>query len=148
MLKRRKTISTESELNTVEKIDIKPGDVIQGEVTNLTKFGAFVKLANGEEGLIHISEIANEYVTDITQFVAKGDTVQVKVLVRNNKGKLDLSLRKASEDHKDDPADFLIRRSKDEDFESKLTGFLKKSEEKQIDIRRNLKYKQGVKKKK
>ena len=54
-------------------------------VNSITNFGAFVKLENGEEGLIHISEIANEFVTDINQFVKLGETIKVKVLTRNQK---------------------------------------------------------------
>ncbi len=128
--------------------EFEPGMVVEGEVTTVTKFGAFVKLEGGEEGLVHISEIANEFITDINTFVQPGQKLQVKVLNRNSKGKLDLSVRRvglASEEH---PTQFLKTRSKDEDFETKMSGFMKRSEEKQIDIRRNLKVKQGVRKRK
>ena len=121
------------------------GQVVAGEVTNVTHFGAFVKLENGEEGLVHISEVVNEYVADITQFVAKGDTVNVKVLKRNNKNKLELSI-KQSKDKEAKPALFIHKKTSDEVFEDKLNKFLKRSEEKQIDIRRTLKKKQGIKK--
>ena len=81
------------------------GQVVDGTVTHITTFGAFVKLDNGEEGLVHISEIANEYVTEITAFVNIGEKIQVKVLNRNVKGKLDLSIKKVHETEK--PALFL-----------------------------------------
>ncbi len=122
------------------------GQVVDGTVTHITTFGAFVKLDNGEEGLVHISEIANEYVTEITAFVNIGEKIQVKVLNRNVKGKLDLSIKKVHETEK--PALFLRRKTRNDDFESKIGLFLKKSEEKQIDIRRNLKQKQGIIKRK
>lgn len=128
--------------------EFEPGMVVEGEVTNVTKFGAFVRLEGGEEGLVHISEVANEYVTDINTFVQPGQKLQVKVLNRNSKGKLDLSLRRVGMASEEDPAQFLKKRSKDEDFESKMSNFMKRSEEKQVDIRRNLKFKQGVKKRK
>ena len=100
----------------------------------------------GEEGLVHISEIANEFVSDINQFVKVGDKVSVRVMARNDRGKLELSIRKATEEEPK-PALFIKRKTKDNDFETKISSFLKKSEEKQIDIRRNLKNKQGVSKK-
>ena len=122
------------------------GKVVEGSVTNVTNFGAFVRLSFGEEGLVHISEIANEFVSDINQFVKIGDKVSVRVMTRNERGKLELSIRKAAE-QEPKPALFIKRKTKDNDFESKISSFLKKSEEKQIDIRRNLKNKQGVSKK-
>ena len=128
-----------------ESLDI-IGKVTVGEVTNVTNFGAFIRLGNGEEGLVHISEIANEYVTDIHNFVSVGDKVDVKVISRNNKNKLDLSMKQTKE-KEPEPALFLHRKSKNSNFEDKLGQFLKRSEEKQIDIRRNLKQKQGITKK-
>lgn len=122
------------------------GQIVDGEVTHITSFGAFVRLKNAEEGLVHISEIANEYVTDITKFLTVGDKIKVKVLNRNEKNKLELSVKKAK-DMDPEPALFIHRKSKNSDFEDKLTNFLKRSEEKQIDLRRNLKNKQGISKK-
>lgn len=157
-------------INDVEKVDPKPeetaaapapetevkpmtdaeliGKVCDGSVTHITAFGAFVKLDNGEEGLVHISEIANEFVTEVTNFVTLGATIQVKVLARNPKGKLDLSMKKVGEEKSEKPTLFLKHKTKNDDFESKMNQFLKKSEEKQIDIRRNLKQKQGIVKRK
>jgi len=122
------------------------GNIVEGTVTHVTTFGAFVKLDNGEEGLVHISEVANEYVTDITAFVTIGVKVQVKVLGRNAKGKLDLSMKKVQE--AEPSALFLRKKTRNDDFETKISSFLKRSEEKQIDIRRNLKNKQGIVKRK
>ena len=65
---------------------------------------------------------------------------------RNNKNKLDLSMKQTKE-KEPEPALFLHRKSKNSNFEDKLGQFLKRSEEKQIDIRRNLKQKQGITKK-
>ena len=122
------------------------GKIIEGEVINVTHFGAFVKLSTGEEGLVHISEIANEYVTDINIYVAVGNTVRVKVLTRNAKKQLELSI-KQTELKKEEPVMFLHKKTKNNDFEDKMSMFMKRSEEKQIDIRRNLKNKQGITKK-
>jgi len=122
------------------------GKVVDGDVTNVTNFGAFVRLGNGEEGLVHISEIANEFVQDINQFVAVGDKVKVKVLGTNSKGKLELSIKQTKEKEAE-PALFIHKKTKNSGFEDKISSFLKRSEEKQIDIRRNLKNKQGISKK-
>ncbi len=75
------------------QIDI--GSVYDGTVTGLTNFGAFVKLDNGVSGMVHISEVASEYVSDISQHLAEGDKVKVKVLEINEKGKVSLSIKKA-----------------------------------------------------
>ncbi len=75
------------------QIDI--GSVHEGTVTGLTKFGAFVKLENGVSGMVHISEVSNEYVSEISEHLAEGDKVKVKVIEINEKGKISLSIKKA-----------------------------------------------------
>ena len=126
---------------------VEQGNVITVEVTSIADFGVFVKCSNGEEGLIHISEVANEFVTNINKYVTVGQKVQVKVLGRNKKSKLEFSIKKVSED-KPKKALFIRSSSENKEFEDVLTKFLKKSDEKQVDIRRNLKKKQGISKKK
>ncbi len=127
--------------------DEKIGSISTGVITHITTFGAFVKLEDGEEGLVHISEIANEFVSDINKFVTLGATVKVKVMARNQKNRLELSMKRAADDYEADVTTTLHKKSKNTVFEDKLTAFLKRSEEKQIDIRRNLKHKQGITKK-
>lgn len=138
-----------SEVKIPEKEEKKTDpSITEGTVTNVTHFGAFVKLQDGEEGLVHISEVANEYVTNIEEHVKVGDVVKVKILGRNDKKKLDLSMKQSTESAQmPDQALFLHRKTKNSGFEDKISSFLKKSEEKQIDIRRNLKVKQGITKK-
>ena len=126
---------------------VEQGNVITVEVTSIADFGVFVKCSNGEEGLIHISEVANEFVTNINKYVTVGQKVKVKVLGRNKKGKLEFSIKKVSED-KPKKALFIRSSSENKEFEDVLTKFLKRSDEKQVDIRRNLKKKQGISKKK
>ncbi len=129
-----------------EVIEYEVGAVIEGEVTHIAKFGAFIRFDDNKEGLIHISEIANEFVTDINQHVQQGQRISVKIIGKNKEGKLELSLKRLQEVKKE-PALFIHQKSKNNDFEDKMSMFLKKSEEKQVDIRRNLKIKQGVAKK-
>ncbi len=76
-------------------MQIEIGSVYDGTVTGLTKFGAFVKLENGVSGMVHISEVASEYVNDISEHLSEGDTVKVKVIEINGKGKVSLSIKKA-----------------------------------------------------
>ncbi len=75
------------------QIDI--GSVHEGTVTGLTKFGAFIKLENGASGMVHISEVSNEYVSEISDHLSEGDKVKVKVIEINEKGKISLSIKKA-----------------------------------------------------
>jgi uncharacterized protein len=60
--------------------DLKPGMILEGSVTNVTRFGAFVDLGVHQDGLIHISELANRFIQDPAEVVAVGDIVRVKVL--------------------------------------------------------------------
>ncbi len=69
------------------------GTVLEGKVTSITKFGAFVALEGGKSGLVHISEIANSYVNDVHDFLQEGQDVKVKLLAIKD-GKLDLSIKK------------------------------------------------------
>lgn len=71
------------------------GEIVEGKVTGLTNFGAFVKLATGEVGMVHISEVASSYVKDIKEFLAEGQDVKVKVLAVNEAGKISLSIKQA-----------------------------------------------------
>ena len=61
-------------------MSIEIGSVVEGVVTGITNFGAFVELSGGKVGLIHISEVADVYVRDVKDFLKEQDTVKVKVL--------------------------------------------------------------------
>lgn len=76
-------------------MDFKVGDVLEGKVTGVTKFGAFVDLGNGKTGMVHISEVARTFVNDISEHVKEGDTVKVKVLNIGEDGKISLSIKRA-----------------------------------------------------
>ena len=75
-------------------MELQVGSILDGKITTITKFGAFVALESGKSGLVHISEIANTYVNDVRDFVQEGQEVKVKVLASEN-GKLNLSIKKA-----------------------------------------------------
>jgi len=70
-----------------EITDVQPGMVLEGVVTNVTKFGAFVDIGVHQDGLVHISELANRYVKDPSDVVKAGQIVKVKVLSADPKTK-------------------------------------------------------------
>ncbi|MBQ8503644.1 MAG: S1 RNA-binding domain-containing protein [Clostridia bacterium] len=73
------------------------GTIVEGKITGLTAFGAFVSLPDGKSGMVHISEVSNSFVKDIKEFLKEGDTVKVKVVNITEEGKISLSIRKAEE---------------------------------------------------
>ena len=73
------------------------GAVLEGRVTGITKFGAFVSLPDGKSGLVHISEVANTYVTDVHEHLQLGQAVSVRVLSVSEEGKINLSIKRAAE---------------------------------------------------
>ena len=74
------------------------GSIVEGKVTGITKFGAFVGLPEGKSGLVHISEIANSFVIDVHEHVQMGQTVKVRVLSISEEGKINLSIKRALEE--------------------------------------------------
>ena len=74
-------------------MNLEVGEILEGKVTGITKFGAFVQLPGGVSGLVHISEIANAYVNDVNEYLSMGDTVKVKVIAINEAGKINLSIK-------------------------------------------------------
>ena len=75
-------------------MELQVGSILEGKVTTITKFGAFVALEGGKSGLVHISEIANAFVNDVHDFLQEGQQVKVLVLSTEN-GKINLSIKKA-----------------------------------------------------
>ncbi|MCT4565954.1 MAG: S1 RNA-binding domain-containing protein [Maledivibacter sp.] len=73
------------------------GKVVDGTVTGITNFGAFIQLPDGSTGLCHISEIADEYVKNVKDYLKEQQVVKVKVIETNGSGKVSLSIRKACE---------------------------------------------------
>ena len=71
------------------------GSIIEGKVTGITKFGAFVALPEGKSGLVHISEIAYTYVNDVKDHLKEGQEVKVKVIGIDENGRINLSIKKA-----------------------------------------------------
>ncbi len=76
----------------------KVGEIIEGKITGITKFGVFVDMGENRTGMVHISEVARTYVSEISDFVKVGDTVKAKVLTVSEDGKISLSMKRAQED--------------------------------------------------
>ena len=124
-----------SELPTSTEVDI--GNIVEGTVQRITPYGAFVQLAGGKVGLIHISEIDRNYVKDVHEFLRESDVVKAKVLTIKEDGKIDLSIKAMQ-----DPQPRLQRkRGSDPEFEQKLKRFMRQSEERQVDYKRSVEHK-------
>lgn len=132
--------------------------ILEGFVTSVMPFGAFVELGSKESGLVHISELSNDYVKDINEFIKKGDKVKVKVIRIDEKGKISLSIKQAEdikkpmrekhEKHKKASArpdyfDWSARPSEELSFEDKLSKFKHESEEKIRDSKRRMENKRS-----
>jgi polyribonucleotide nucleotidyltransferase len=78
--------------------DIEPGQVFEGKVIKIMNFGAFVTLTPGRDGLVHISQLSNERVENVTDVVKEGDMVKVKVLEVDKQGRIRLSMKAVAED--------------------------------------------------
>ncbi|MDY4105632.1 MAG: S1 RNA-binding domain-containing protein [Oscillospiraceae bacterium] len=74
-------------------MQLEVGEIFEGKVTGITKFGAFVAMPDGKNGLVHISEIANTFVNDINEYVKEGQMVKVKVIGIGENGKVNLSMK-------------------------------------------------------
>ena len=129
-------------------MSIEVGNKLKGKVTGIKKFGAFVDLPEGQSGLVHISEVADNYVENVEDHLSVGDEVEVKVLSIADDGKISLSIKKA----KDRPrkprhskANHGKPVQKTEDFEKKLSNFLKDSEDKLTSIKRQTESRRGGK---
>lgn len=77
-------------------MEITVGATLEGTIKSITKFGAFVALPGGRSGLVHISEIAHSYVSDVRDFLTEGQTVKVKVVGIDEAGRINLSVKKAT----------------------------------------------------
>ena len=109
-------------------VQLDSGAVVAGRVTRVTDFGAFVQFENGETGLVHISQIAHSFVRNVHDHIQEGETVEVKVLGRDEKGRLDLSIKELLEEPEEIPRPRAIGRQSPQ-FEAKLRSFMRDAKE-------------------
>lgn len=128
---------------------VEEGKIVDGKVTAITKFGAFVRLPEGKNGLVHISEVSEQYVKDLREHLTENQDVRVKILSISPEGKISLSIRKAIDkkpqrsSKKIGDDDIYKKPQEDLSFEDRLAKFLKDSDERQHDIKRNFESKRG-----
>ncbi|RFA35862.1 RNA-binding protein S1 [Virgibacillus dokdonensis] len=122
-------------------MSIEVGSKLQGKVTGITNFGAFVEIEKGTTGLVHISEVADNYVKDINEHLSVGDEVKVKVINVEKDGKIGLSIKKAVDKPK--PKRQRDNRERVESFESKMNRFLKDSEDRLASLKKHTESKRG-----
>jgi len=79
------------------------GKIVSGKVSGITSFGAFVELEGGKTGLVHISEVAKDYVKDINSHISQNQEVKVKILSIDQNGKISLSIKQALEEGQNQP---------------------------------------------
>ncbi len=84
-------------------MQIEVGEIYEGKVTGITKFGAFVDIGEGKSGMVHISEVANSYIKDINDVLKLGDNVRVKLVAINPEGKLSFSIKQVEGNTADNP---------------------------------------------
>ena len=128
-------------------MQIEVGAIVEGKVTGITKFGAFVALEGGKSGLVHISEIANSYVSDVNEYLKIGQTVKVKVIAIDDTGRINLSIKKAlppeqkpAAPRTQSPRPNTFRPAPPppvpDNFEDKLKQFMKESDSRMNDLNR------------
>lgn len=143
-------------------MQIEVGTVLEGKVTGIAAFGAFVEISGGKTGLVHISEVSSEYVNDIKDHLKEGQAVKVKVIGTDN-GKISLSIKQVEGEgggrkegrqerrgqkrqerrHQDNgpkrpPEEFVFgKRSGDMSFDDMLQKFKQDSDEKFQDLKRS-----------
>lgn len=91
--------SAQKAVNKIEGItaEAEVGTIYEGKVTRVVDFGAFVEIIPGTEGLLHISQIAEERVEKVSDYVKEGDIIKVKVLDVDQRGRIKLSMKEAKE---------------------------------------------------
>lgn len=145
---------------------VEVGSIVEGKVTGITKFGAFIELPGGKTGMVHISEIAATYVKEIRDFLQENQVVSVKVIAITPEGKVNLSIKRAMEQtprtshagprraQRPSPPPRRVGPGSDIDFsrqhhnspqsfEDMLSRFKQTSDDRMSDIRRNLDSKRG-----
>lgn len=130
-------------------MELAVGQIVEGKITGITNFGVFVDLGNSKSGMVHISEVAQTYVSEIRDHVKENDRVKVKVLAISDDGKISLSIKRAMEDKKterrpkaatqgrpDSSFVWSAKKTEPASFEEMMNRFKQTSEEKFSDLKR------------
>ena len=146
-------------------MQLEVGTIVEGKVTGFTSFGAFVDLGEGKKGLVHISEVANTFVSDVNEYLKVGQTVKVKVIGISAEGRINLSIKRALEPPKPEstprsrdaqpkrekpartPAPPAASTSGNMDFEDRLKKFMQESDSRIADNRMYSEHRQRTRRK-
>ena len=135
------------------------GAIVEGKVTGIAKFGAFVALDEKTTGMVHISEVSSTFVQNVGDILSEGQTVKVKILSIGEDGKIALSIKKAAAPAKrapkptthtaDNPGSFewQPRKTDCSNFEEMMKQFMQDSDEKLSDLKRVTDEKHGSRRK-
>ena len=119
-----------------EKFEV--GQIVEGKVTGVKPFGAFVSLDNSKQGLVHISHVTHSFLKDINEAVAVGDVVKVKIIsIDESNGKIALSMKEVNPKPAA-PSHSRPRETPTESFENLVKDFLKTSTDRQTDVNKRL----------
>ncbi len=136
---------------TKNNMELTVGAILEGKIKSITNFGAFVALPENKTGMVHISEVANAYVSDIRQHLTEGQDVKVVVIGTEN-GKINLSIKRleakpqrenapraanrpAQAQHRSAPTPPPAPKTADQLFEEKLKAFMSESDSKLSSIK-------------
>ena len=136
-------------------MEFKVGDIVEGRVTTITSFGVFADIGGGKSGMVHISEVAKNYVSDSKEHVKENDVVKMKILSIGDDGKISLSIKRALPPEKknddtqrrerkaapakaeiDSPDTGAPKKSEPASFEEMMSRFKQTSDEKFSDLKR------------
>ena len=136
-------------------MEFKVGDIVEGKITTITSFGVFADIGDGKSGMVHISEVARNYVNDIKEHVKENDVVKMKVLSIGDDGKISLSIKRALPPEKKNPESpkrspksapvkssidstytWTPKKSEPASFEEMMNRFKQTSDEKFSDLKR------------
>ena len=127
------------------------GNVMEGKVTGITKFGVFVSFSDGKSGMVHISEVASTFVKEIRDFVTENQVVKVKIVNITEDGKIALSMKRVEEAPKEErpkrasvPVEWNSKANETLSFEDKLSKFKQDSDERMLDLKHYMDGKRGT----
>ncbi len=131
-------------------MQLKVGSIVDGKVTGVTEYGAFVDLGEGKVGLVHISEVSGVFVEDISEHVKKGQKIKVKILKIRDNGKIELSMKRADEKWENKKTVVNKARAKKQQnftptnsFEDMINEFKKASDERLFDANKKVEQRRG-----
>lgn len=114
-------------------MELTVGALLEGKVKTITNFGAFILLPENRTGMVHISEVSDSFVSNINDHLSQGQTVRVKVIGIDEKGKISLSIKRAQEKPRPAPAarpQAPVQPKAPLTFEEKLKQFMSDSDSK------------------